>query len=109
MICIIMKNNIVKEKSYTFALEIIELYKYLQNDKHEYVLSKQLLRSATSIGANIEEATYSISKKEFISKLQISLKESSETRFWLNLLYDSNFIRDKNLINMIEELIAILT
>ncbi|PIS27642.1 MAG: four helix bundle protein, partial [Candidatus Marinimicrobia bacterium CG08_land_8_20_14_0_20_45_22] len=71
-----VKDNPVKDKSFQFALEIISLYKYLTSEKKEYVLSKQILRSGTSIGANIEEALSSQSKKEFIAKLNISLKEA---------------------------------
>lgn len=79
-------------KSKKFALRIIKLYKYLVNEHKEFVISKQILRSGTSIGANLAEAECAISKKDFLSKLYIALKECSETRYWLELLYDSEFI-----------------
>ena len=85
-------NSIVGKKSYAFALEIISIYKALNNDKKEFILSKQLLRSGTSIGANVHEALSSESKRDFIHKLSIALKESKETSYWLNLLKDSNYI-----------------
>ena len=85
------KENIIVGKSYSFALEIIKLYKQLSEQK-EYVLSKQILRSGTSIGANIHEAVSSESKKDFIHKTGIALKETRETSYWLNLLKDSSYI-----------------
>lgn len=85
------KENIIVQKSYAFALEIIKLYKEL-TEKKEYVLSKQILRSGTSIGANIHEAMGSESKKGFIHKMGIALKETRETSYWLNLLKDSSYI-----------------
>jgi four helix bundle protein len=110
-----MKENAIKLKSYQFALRIIKLYKHLHNDQKEFVLSKQLLRSGTSIGANIEEASGSQSKKDFIAKFHISLKEAKETHYWLRLLKDSevadevlleSFIKDCN--ELIVIIIAIL-
>ena len=86
-----MKESVLKTKSYQFALEIISTYKELTLKK-EYILSKQLLRSGTSIGANIREANNAQSKADFIHKLSISLKESDETDYWLDLLKDSSFI-----------------
>lgn len=88
-----MSENVVKDKSRAFALRIIKLYKYLTDDKKEFVLSKQLLRSGTSIGANIVEAHNAMSKKEFISKMNISLKEAAETEYWLDLLKESEYIK----------------
>ena len=88
-----MSDNIVKDKCRLFALRIIKLYKYLCEDKREYVLSKQLLRSGTSIGANIVEAHNAMSKKEFLSKMNISLKEAAETEYWLDLLNESEYIK----------------
>ena len=87
-----MQENIVKDKSKKFALRIIILYKYLCEEKREFIMSKQLLKSGTSIGANICEANHSMSKKEFISKMNISLKEAAETEYWLELLSESGFI-----------------
>ena len=85
------KENIIVTKSYAFALEIINLYKFLI-EKKEFVLSKQILRSGTSVGANIHEGVESESKKDFIHKLGIAVKEARETSYWLNLLKDSNYI-----------------
>jgi four helix bundle protein len=85
-------NSIVFEKSKKFSLRIIGLYKYLCDEKKEFVLSKQLLRSGTSIGANIEEANCAISKKDFLAKMYIAFKESSETAYWLELLYGAEYL-----------------
>jgi four helix bundle protein len=90
-----MKDNPIVSKSKTFALRIIKLYKYLYNEKKEYVMSKQILRSGTSIGANIHEAQYAQGKKDFISKLEIALKEASETGYWLELLLKTNYIDEQ--------------
>ena len=87
-----MPENIVRDKSKKFALRIIRLYKLLCEEKREFVMSKQLLRSGTSIGANICEASHSMSKKEFILKMNISLKEAAETEYWLELLHEAEFI-----------------
>jgi four helix bundle protein len=109
-----LNENLIIKKSYDFALMIIELYKFLCNEKKEYVLSKQLLRSGTSIGANIQEAQAGISKNDFIAKMSIAAKEALETRYWINLLIDSNYIsKDKKktqkILNEIESIIKILT
>lgn len=85
-------DSIIAKKAYSFALEIIKLYKHLVTNKKEFVLSKQILRSGTSIGANINEALAGQSKRDFIHKLSIALKEARETSYWLNLLKDSDFI-----------------
>ncbi|HEX2933895.1 MAG TPA: four helix bundle protein [Bacteroidales bacterium] len=104
--------SIVGDKSYKFAVRIVRLYQYLIKNHNEYVIGKQILRSGTSVGANIEEALGAISKKEFIAKVQISYKECRETRFWLRLLIDTEFI-DKPLFESImkdcEELIKLTT
>jgi four helix bundle protein len=86
------KENVILTKSFDFALRIIDLYK-LMNDQNEYVLSKQLLRSGTSIGANVEEATAAISKKDFAHKMSISSKEARETRYWLRLIKHSQIVK----------------
>ena len=107
-----MKQSILKDKSKAFALRIIRLYKHLVNTKNEYVLSKQILRSGTSIGANVAEAFYAQSDADFISKLSISQKETSETIYWLELLQESDYISevDFNSINTHAiELMRILT
>lgn len=87
-----MKSNIVLEKSYKFALRIIKLYKFLIGSKNEYVLSKQILRSGTAIGAIIEEAVGGQSNKDFLSKISIAYKEARETNYWLKLLCDSQYL-----------------
>ena len=79
-------------KSKLFAIRIVRLYQYLCTEKKEYILSKQLLRSGTSIGANLAESECAISKKDFLSKIYISLKECNETLYWLELLYETNYI-----------------
>src|SRR5437773_50843 len=96
------KDNIIVQKSYAFALEIIKLYKILV-DKKEFVLSKQMLRSGTSIGANIHEAVSSESKRDFVHKLGIAVKESREISYWLNLLKDSMFITIEKFSELIED------
>jgi len=87
-----MKDNVVVNKSRMFAIRIIRLYQYLLSEKKEFILSKQLLRSGTSIGANVKEAIQGQSKKDFISKMQISLKEASETEYWLDLLHETEYL-----------------
>jgi four helix bundle protein len=90
-----MKDNILKTKSYKFALRMIKLFQYLLNEKKEFVLSKQVLRSGTSVGANIEEAYQGESKADFIHKLAIANKEAFETHYWLRLLRDSDLLEAK--------------
>lgn len=87
-----MKESIVFDKSKWFALRIIALYKYLCDEKKEFVLSKQLLRSGTSIGANIAEASCAYSSKEFLAKMYIAFKECAETAYWLELLYKAQYL-----------------
>tara|TARA_R100000789_G_scaffold82595_1_gene78022 strand:+ start:66 stop:425 length:360 start_codon:yes stop_codon:yes gene_type:complete len=105
-----VKDNIVRSKSFDFALLIIQLFKNMQQEK-EYVLSKQILRSGTSIGANIEEASAAISKKDFIAKMSISAKEARETLYWLKLVEKSELVKIdvSELLEKSEELIRILT
>jgi four helix bundle protein len=107
-----MKENIVESKSLDFAVKCIELYKHLTFECKEYILSKQMVRSGTSIGANIKEAVRGQSNADFISKMSISLKEASETEYWLTLLEKTNYITPLQFQSMIadcKELIAILT
>ncbi len=85
-----MGKNIVKEKSFLLAIRIVRLYKYLKEEKKEYVMSKQLMRSGTSVGANVRESEHAQSKADFISKLSIAQKEMNETLYWLCLLYTSD-------------------
>ncbi len=87
-----LKENTAGYKSKRFAIRIVKLYKYLCDTKKEFVLSKQLLRSGTSIGANLAEAECAISKKDFLAKIYISLKECSETKYWLELLYETEYL-----------------
>ena len=89
------KENILLEKSLLFAARIVKLHKYLVKEKHEGIISKQIIRSATSIGANANEAVYGISKADFIAKLKISLKETAETEYWLRLLVLSDYLTEK--------------
>jgi len=103
--------SIVADKSYVFALQIISVYKELKKE-NEFILSKQIPRSGTSIGANVNEAVSAVSKKDFVHKLSISLKEARETKYWLNLLKDSNYINQKTFSETnknCEELIKILS
>jgi four helix bundle protein len=105
------ENNSIVKKSYQFALRIVKLYKFLLKEK-EFVLSKQLMRSGTSIGANITEAQEAISKKDFKNKMSIALKESVESRYWINLLKDSEYLSEKqaeSLLGDLEEIIKILS
>ena len=106
-----MRSNISVDKSFSFAVQIVNLYKFLVEERKEYVLSKQLLRSGTSIGANVSEAQRGQSKADFISKMSIALKEANETNYWLRLLYTTEYITkpqyDKA-INDVNELISIL-
>lgn len=103
------KNNIILDKSFDFALEIIKVYKYLIFQKKEYVMSKQLLKAGTSIGANCVEADSAQSHRDFIAKMSISLKEANETRYWIRLLSYSDYLNDNDILNKSEEIIRILT
>ena len=91
---IILEENTVKYKSKKFAVRIINLYKYLCDEKKEFILSKQVLRSGTSIGANIAESETAMSQKDFLAKIYIALKECNETLYWLDLLYETDYITD---------------
>ena len=106
-----MKENVLLEKSLLFSARIIKLNKYLIKEKHEHIISKQIVRSATSIGANANEAVYGVSKADFISKMQISLKETAETEYWLRLLVLSEYLNEdegQSLINDCLEIKRIL-
>lgn len=108
----LLEDNVIRNKTFNFSVRIVNLYKILISERAEYVLSKQLLRSGTSIGANVEEAMASISGKEFIAKIHISYKEGYETRYWIKLLHKTEYINDKeyeSMITDIEEIIKILT
>ncbi len=105
------RDSIAKQKSLEFAKRVIRLYQFLQKEHHEFVMSKQILRSGTSIGANIAEAMYGSSRKDFVAKLQIAQKEAAETQYWLELLHDSGYLKT-NLFQSFwrdcDELISIL-
>jgi len=108
----IKSESIIAGKAYAFALEIVKIYKLLVNERKEFVLSKQLLRSGTSIGANINEALAGQSKRDFVYKLNIALKEARETIYWLNLLKDSeyiNVVEFESLNNNCNEIIKMLS
>lgn len=105
------KKNIIKEKTFEFAKEIVYLYKNLADNK-EFVLSNQILRSGTSIGANVREAEHAQSKADFIYKLSIALKEANETEYWLDLLYETQYMTIEmfqNIKNKIVEILKLLT
>ena len=105
-------DNVIVSKSKAFAVRIIRLYKYLCINKKEFVLSNQLLRSGTSIGANVKEAIRGQSKDDFAHKMNISLKEASETEYWLELLFETDYITEQQFNSIIAdctELIKILT
>ena len=95
--------NTAKVKSKRFAVRVINLYNFLCDEKHEFVLSKQLLRSGTSIGANLAESECAISEKDFLSKVYIALKECAETIYWLELLHDTGYLSDKQFDSMNED------
>ena len=104
-------SNIIEIKSFDFAIRIVNLYKHLTDTKKEYVLSKQILRSGTSIGANVSEAEKGQSKADFNAKMNIALKEANETYYWLRLLYKTEYISENEFLNIendIREIIAIL-
>lgn len=106
------EKSIIHMKSYSFSIRIVRLYQYLIKEHKEYSLAKQILRSGTSIGANVEEATGGFSRKEFLSKLSISYREARETRYWLRILYDTDYL-DKRLFESLkldcEEILLILS
>ena len=106
-----MSKSILKDKSYAFAIRIVKLSQFLQEEKKEYVMSKQVLRSGTAVGALIREAEFGQSKADFASKMSISLKEANETEYWLSILKDTNYI-EQNLFEHMQsdckELIAML-
>ena len=103
-----MKDNIIKSKSFLFAIRIIKLYKYFSGEKREFVLSKQMLRSGTAIGALIRESEHAESKADFIHKLSISLKEANETEYWLMLLKETNYISQKEFDSINSDVIELL-
>ena len=105
---VFVKENILKDKSYKFALRIVSLYKYLMSEKKEFVLSKQVLRSGTAIGALVREAEFAQSKFDFVSKMSIALKEASETDYWLNIFKDTKYLTKKEFESMSVECCELL-
>ena len=106
-----MTKSILKEKSYLFAIKMVKLSQYLQNEKKEYILSKQILRSGTSIGALIREGEFGQSRADFIHKMSIALKEANETEYWLSILKDTDYIAEelyKSNVSDVKELISML-
>lgn len=105
------EGNLIQEKSYAFAVRMVKLYQHLSSEKREYVLSKQLLRSGTSVGANVEEAIGGQSDKDFFAKLTIAYKEARESKYWINLLTDTNYLtpaQSTSLLTDIEQILKIL-
>ena len=106
-----IEENVLIDKAIAFSVRIVNCFKYLQEDRKEFLMSKQILRSGTSIGANAHEAIFAQSKADFISKLSISLKEASETSYWLTILYKTNYLDDnvyKSLKKDVDEIIRLL-
>jgi len=106
-----MKENIIQVKTFNFALKIVNTYKYLTETKHDFILSKQMLRSGTSVGANVEESSGSQSKNDFISKLAIAYKEARETSYWIKLLNSSKYLtveQSSILLSDIDEILRII-
>ncbi|MDR1683236.1 MAG: four helix bundle protein [Candidatus Symbiothrix sp.] len=102
------KEDTAKNKSKKFAVRIVNVYRYLCEEKREFVLSKQLLRSGTSIGANLAESEYAISEKDFLSKIYIALKECSETVYWLDLLLEVKYLTELEYNSIHEEALELL-
>lgn len=102
------RKNVIKDKSYSLALRIVKLYQYLSTEKREFVLSKQLLRSGTSVGAMVREAEHAESKADFIHKLSIGLKEVNESLYWLELLKDSEYISNIEYNSLNEDAMEVL-
>lgn len=106
-----MKGNIIQKKSYEFAIRIVRTCTSIRKEQKEFDLSRQLLRSGTSIGANVEEAIGAQSRKDFYAKLSIAYKEARETKFWIRLLIDTNFLhqnKGESLLHEIEEILMII-
>ena len=100
-------DNVVKAKSFAFAIRIVKLEKYLRNSKKEYVLSRQVLKAGTSIGANVAEAEYAISRREFVAKMYIALKECAETIYWIELLNAGDYITSKEYVSLLKDCVEL--
>ena len=103
-----MKENLIKDKSFAFSVRTVNLYEYLSQTKKEYVISRQIYKSGTSIGANIAEAQRAQSTADFVSKMKIALKEANETQYWLQLLHATDYISDVEFTSIHEDLLEIL-
>ena len=103
-----VKENVVMRKCLAFSVRIVNLHKYLSKVKNEYVISKQICRSGTSIGANVAEAQRAQSKADFVSKMKIALKEANETQYWLQLLYETKYLTAKEFSSIHDDLLEIL-
>ncbi|NNK73013.1 MAG: four helix bundle protein [Flavobacteriaceae bacterium] len=101
-------DNIIQSKSYEFAIKIVNIYKHLTEEKKEYILSKQLLRSGTSIGANVEEAIGGQSRRDFYSKLSIAYKEARESHYWIRILSDTDYLDRKSAADLLSQVNEIL-
>ncbi|MBO4464954.1 MAG: four helix bundle protein [Prevotella sp.] len=102
------EENLIVAKSYSFAVRCVKLYKYLCEEKHDYVIGKQLLRSGTSIGANVKEAIRGVSKADFKAKMSIALKESSESEFWIEILRDTDYITTQQANSLLTDCVELL-
>ncbi len=102
-----MKENVIKQKSFNFALRIIKLFQYMQDEKKEFVLSKQVLRSGTAIGALVRESEHAESKLDFIHKLAIAQKEANETDYWIELLFQSGYLEIKQFESINQDIIEL--
>ena len=102
------EENIVAQKSYMFSVRCVNLYKYLSEEKHDSVIGKQLLRSGTSIGANVKEALRGYSKADFASKISIALKEASETEYWIEILRDTGYITTSQADSMLNDCVELI-
>ncbi|MBO5333578.1 MAG: four helix bundle protein [Clostridia bacterium] len=106
-----MNDNIIENKSFQFAIRMVNLYKHLTLEKKEYVMSKQLLRCGTSVGANVAEGERGQTKADFYYKMSIALKEANETYYWLRLLHETNYLSEKEFVSLetdLKEIIALL-
>ena len=103
-----MKENVIMQKSFAFSVRIVNFYKHLTREKHEYMISKQIYRSGTSIGANIAEAQRAQSTADFVAKMKIALKEANETQYWLQLLCETKYITEKEFNSLHSDLTEVL-
>ena len=102
-----MEKNVLREKTFSFSVQVIRLYRLLAKDRGDEVLARQLLRSATSIGANVREAVYGVSRADFVAKLQIALKETAETEYWLELLQETDALEKSAALPLLQQCLEI--